>query len=281
MTITANTAPKTAERQHDEKLVELWIERDRAVQGIKAIATRAYSFLGFRTGYQGKRFTYFTDTREAITDDAIMGLRAFDESGEKSLREVEEATKLYDDLMRAFDERDDVQERIFEHEQDYTGWTRYVIVTSSAGHVHRSTSCPTCFASTTYGFVVELSGQSEEQAIALVGETLCSVCFPDAPVAERKLTAAAAAKLAWTPDRDEREAKAAAKAAEKAERDALKAARGLKLAESLAHKIDEMVNLFGVGRDRGYDDPQVKACDEWTWTRKGYESAFFVWKGTR
>ncbi len=84
------------------------------------------------------------------------------------------------------------------HEEAYTGWNRYFLVTSSAGHVHRSMHCSTCNPRTAYAPVVALSGSEDAEAVELLGETLCSVCFPDAPVAGKpdKITAAKARKLA-------------------------------------------------------------------------------------
>lgn len=89
------------------------------------------------------------------------------------------------------------RQAIVDHEQGYTGWNRYFLVTSSAGHVHRSMNCSTCNPATTFAPVVELSGQSDGEAVELVGETLCTVCFPEAPVNGKpsKLTKAQASKL--------------------------------------------------------------------------------------
>lgn len=77
-------------------------------------------------------------------------------------------------------------------------WSRFFLVTSSAGHVHSSMNCHTCKQTTTYGWLPELSGKSEEEAVAQLGTVLCSVCFPSAPVAHTggKITKAKAAKLA-------------------------------------------------------------------------------------
>lgn len=64
----------------------------------------------------------------------------------------------------------------------YTGWTRYLLCTSSNGHVHRDSRCSTCRPSTRFAPVVSLSGADDAEAIEKLGETLCSVCYPDAPV---------------------------------------------------------------------------------------------------
>lgn len=68
-------------------------------------------------------------------------------------------------------------------------WTRFFLVTSSdGGHIHRSMDCSTCTHTTQYMWMPEFSGMTMAEAIAewdkrKSAEILCSVCFPDAPVA--------------------------------------------------------------------------------------------------
>lgn len=84
------------------------------------------------------------------------------------------------------------------HEENYTGWVRYFLVVSSAGHVHNGLNCSTCYPTTAYSPVVSLSGKGADEAIDLLGSTLCSVCFPEAPISgkPKKITKAQAKKLA-------------------------------------------------------------------------------------
>lgn len=95
----------------------------------------------------------------------------------------------------------EAREAVKVHERDYTGWNRYLLVITSNGHVHRTTACPTCRPTTRFAPVVRLAGATAEEAIAELGETLCTVCFPDAPVEGKpnKITAAKARKLAEVP----------------------------------------------------------------------------------
>jgi len=65
------------------------------------------------------------------------------------------------------------------------GWSRYFLVTSSTGHIHSSQSCHTCNKgqnATTFALVYAMSDMSAEIAVELLGPSLCSVCFPNAPV---------------------------------------------------------------------------------------------------
>jgi hypothetical protein len=60
------------------------------------------------------------------------------------------------------------------------GWSRFFMVTD--GHIHSSTQCHTCRVTTQFGWLYELAGDTEAEAVAAHGALLCTVCFPTAPV---------------------------------------------------------------------------------------------------
>jgi hypothetical protein len=62
------------------------------------------------------------------------------------------------------------------------GWSRYWLVVNHDGHVHRDTNCSTTYPTTQWALPTNLSGMTEEEMIASVGMTACTVCFPEAPV---------------------------------------------------------------------------------------------------
>lgn len=68
------------------------------------------------------------------------------------------------------------------------GWTRFFTVQQSGGHIHASMNCSTCNRggnATRFAWNPELSGRSETEALALLGRaghTMCTVCFPNAPI---------------------------------------------------------------------------------------------------
>lgn len=82
------------------------------------------------------------------------------------------------------------------------GWNRYFLVLNNNGHVHRERTCSTCFATTSYGWLPELSDCDEAAMVAEYGTSACTVCFPDAPTSKAWQDAAAREKA-------EAEAKAA------------------------------------------------------------------------
>jgi hypothetical protein len=93
------------------------------------------------------------------------------------------------------------------------GWTRAWKVLNSNGHIHRSMDCGTCYPTTEFGWLPQVSGSTEDEIVTLAGEGACTICYPSAPcigpntlytateVADREAKAA------------EREVKRAAKAA--------------------------------------------------------------------
>lgn len=65
----------------------------------------------------------------------------------------------------------------------YTGWTRAFLVVNSNGHIHKNRSCQTCFDTTQYYWLTELSGDTELEIANLAGEKACTICYADAPSA--------------------------------------------------------------------------------------------------
>lgn len=60
-------------------------------------------------------------------------------------------------------------------------WTRFFLVQNNGGHIHSSMNCSTCYPTTEFGWLPELSGKTEPDAVAEHGAILCTVCYPSAP----------------------------------------------------------------------------------------------------
>ncbi len=63
--------------------------------------------------------------------------------------------------------------------RDNGRWNRLFMV---GGHIHSSTACHTLHAATQIGWLPDLSGESEAEAVTAYGSVLCTHCFPSAPV---------------------------------------------------------------------------------------------------
>lgn len=60
----------------------------------------------------------------------------------------------------------------------YEGWNRFFLVQ----HIHRSQHCSSFRLTTRVGWLPSVSGLTEAEAVAEHGATLCTICFPSAPV---------------------------------------------------------------------------------------------------
>lgn len=103
------------------------------------------------------------------------------------------------------------------------GWTRAYLVTNGNGHIHSSTNCSTCYPTTQFYWVTELSGHTTDEIADRAGEKACTVCYPNAPV--NKPTSI------FSPDQK-------AKAATKAEREAKRAEKAAKEAAAAILDVD-------------------------------------------
>jgi len=177
-----------AEVAHDNRLLDLYIalaaaEGQAARRGARVIAeaaSNADSGIVWKSAtWQDRRSGYFVGDLPATPGGAL------------HFAPEDVAQAFYDAQHVVFAAREDI--RI--HEQGYTGWSRFYLVTSSAGHVHSSLNCSTCKVTTTFAPVPSLSGSTEAEAVAVLGETLCTVCFPSAPVKPSKVTQAQATLL--------------------------------------------------------------------------------------
>lgn len=101
------------------------------------------------------------------------------------------------------------------------GWTRaFLVVTSGKGHIHRSMTCSTCYPTTEFAWLPDMSGSDEATIVTAAGADACTVCYPSAPVetaGPRTVFSAAekvdaATKAARDADRAEKRAAKAAKA---------------------------------------------------------------------
>lgn len=60
------------------------------------------------------------------------------------------------------------------------GWSRFFLCVSDGGHIHRR-HCQTLRPTTRIGWLPEMSGKTEEEAVTEYGIQMCTICFPSAP----------------------------------------------------------------------------------------------------
>lgn len=165
-------------REIDEKLAELYWEHAQAEQRTASALESLRHMLGQRTtGRRADRVSR-ADTlaaAEARRDEYnIMYGRTFGEMVDKYAALV----RVAESIETEADEYNDEYDR-------RGGWSRFFTVQQHNGHVHSSMHCQTCNRNgqpTSFGWNPKLSGKSEAEAVAELGPSLCTVCFPSAPV---------------------------------------------------------------------------------------------------
>lgn len=205
---------------HDERLLELLWEAVKAEREMDAQQryTIAQAAVIAKTGFVGRStkglgFTYYRPAvenrgpAERVTISEALEWLHRQANGEKFTptrshywpygddgghKQAAERIAKYDSARQALRA---AKAAVDAHEDNYTGWSRFFLVTSSAGHVHSSMDCTSCYNTTRFAPVPSLSGSTEAEAVAALGETLCTVCFPSAPVKPSKVTEAQARKL--------------------------------------------------------------------------------------
>lgn len=245
------------EKQHDEATAALYFELAQTKQDITRKEQRVIREAGV------KEHRFGQGTRRGWGSEDIY------HDFETAL-DLCKDTELLEALDLALSIETKLQIQIVNMEAQYTGWSRFFLVTSSQGHIHSSMRCSTCYQTTEYGWLPELSGDTEAEVVTTHGPALCTVCFPSAPVEDtgHKITQSRAQELAWSPDRQEKIAQREAREIVKAEAKAKKAANALKTAERNAIKVNEIVDRFGENDQDAY---------RWTWDVKGYDTAYYIY----
>lgn len=211
-------------REIDERLADYHQDLFLLMERLERARVRVFDWAGRRkyvpATWQNRRSRYETtgtyeEAREIVERqwEAIQAYRASDFKSELRPNRISDYDIPYDGpeetiaaVERLSAERYRKLEKIQELNNEYARrpWPRYWLVTSSAGHIHKSTNCQTCRPTTGYGWMPQMSGQTEAESVAALGrhaDSLCSVCFPSAPVAAKRthVTKAQAAKMSAAP----------------------------------------------------------------------------------
>jgi hypothetical protein len=169
-----NTVRDQTPPEIDTQLSKLHMEATLQGRYVASLFARVHHAIGERTN--GRR-QWPTSDREAET-----ALRSRLAAGEKILPHV--GRDLLANLDTALRELAAIRGRMDALDAEYVrrgGWARFFIVQNSNGHIHTGMNCGTCRPSTSFGWLPDLSGLTEADAVKAHGPLLCSVCFPSAP----------------------------------------------------------------------------------------------------
>jgi len=92
---------------------------------------------------------------------------------------IERRIAGYEEQITALEaERQLKSDAYLEAEKLYKGWSRFFLVQ----HIHSNTHCSSFRPTTRIGWLPNVSGLTEAEAVKEHGATLCTICFPSAPV---------------------------------------------------------------------------------------------------
>jgi hypothetical protein len=171
-------------REIDTQIAAAYADRSRAQAAEHSALNTIHYAIKDRKQYTSGQSGSFSWATPHI--DAIITLNRMIAADTVPHGTVRDAQRALTRLTEAQDAFAAAQDRIADLDAEFAvrgGWTRFFIVTSSTGgHIHSSMVCSTCRPSTTYGWLPDVSGQTEAEAVKAHGAILCTVCFPTAPV---------------------------------------------------------------------------------------------------
>lgn len=199
MTRAALVDPVDTDTQLADLYDAAWALRDR----IALLEESAKAMAGATFRYRGRRRVAAMDAGDA---ERILHAALTDLTGDHAPLPTSagyragQARRCLDELTRRRADLHEIEAQAAPLERLHRDqrWSRFFLVVSSNGHIHASRACSTCRPSTRFGWLPQLSGATEQQAVDAYGPALCSVCFPAAPTAwtTTQLTRAAAARAA-------------------------------------------------------------------------------------
>lgn len=165
-------------RAFDTLLAKLHDKRAGLAHAIESFTSKLHNMAGDRKSYRQTRVPVWGMTDKEVTEAAQRRAAHGDHEAETVLQAIAGDRAL----LAAVDF--EIANMTAVYNRQGNRWTRFFpSVTKSQPHIHRSLSCRTLHPTTIMRWAPELSGKTDEVAVAELDEALCSVCFPDAPVA--------------------------------------------------------------------------------------------------
>ena len=160
---------------------------DAILSDLYAAAYKADSHLGYAASSlhyavdDKKHYRYSRNGNWTMTNE--QALQVAKDRGDKPVWGRPGVT--YVDVVAEFEAEQKATDAAWQATRDhdaanYKGWQRFFLV--PGGHIHGSTACSSLRITTQIGWLPQLSGETEESAVAEYGPELCSKCFKSAPV---------------------------------------------------------------------------------------------------
>jgi hypothetical protein len=165
----------------DELVKEAWFAAATAEALVEARMGRLKRAVGDKLVWEGKRQVY-----RSLDTDTIARAEA-DLNAPAAGSITRNVGAILAEYRTAVEARGAAwaHEIALQAEYDRRPWPRYMATTGSDAHIHKDMHCSTCNRGaqrTAFVFLTELSGTPLGEALAKFTTTLCTVCYPDAPV---------------------------------------------------------------------------------------------------
>ena len=171
--------------QIDTILADLYEQEARTLGYVLAAKDGVHRAIGQRQQWYGRRQVWPTSFEDALAiAQAKVASPDYVDAPSGARGDVKGALAYLAKHEAALAELDAAQAPLHA-EYARRPWSRFFWVQNNGGHCHSSMNCPTCnkgATSTRFGWNPELSGKTEAEAVAKLGPSLCTVCFPSAPV---------------------------------------------------------------------------------------------------
>lgn len=181
---TMSTYTKEQAKAVDAKLAKDQKALYKALPSMDALVERMARVAGAKRIYIGRKsYLSFNETTVATGLEALKKLiehRDSDAVPSWELPRIEQMLTEYDKLALRINTLKSSIDAAHQEWADHGMWSRFFIV--AGGHIHSSTHCHTLKITTRLGWLPELSGETEKDAVDAHGALLCTVCFPSAPV---------------------------------------------------------------------------------------------------
>lgn len=173
-------------REFDEHLASLYDQADKAERQVASSWDLIHRLAGDRKEYVGRRHVW---RRTAAEVDETVRCQITVHGDERNLSAGCKPSEALARRDKAVTDLAELMISIHSLEQVYrhNPWTRYFPCRNADGHIHSTLrACSTVRWDTDMAWYPQLSGKTVEEAVAELGPTLCSVCFPLAPVEWRQ-----------------------------------------------------------------------------------------------
>ena len=164
----------------DEKLADLHERLARAHARRAGLVDQAHSTARDRKEWKGRRQVWVNSDAWAFQQVQLMV------GGQSTLRS-DQAEALLGKLSAVREDISSLGRLIQAMSEEYGrhGWSRFFPCDTRGGHIHSelrgSSAACNISLSTAMGWYPSLSGKTQAEAVAELGEALCTFCFPDAP----------------------------------------------------------------------------------------------------